>query len=250
MPSVTQRLWRQGVIAPPPHIVHNLHYECLAGSHAYGVASEASDRDIQGFCIPPVAMIFPHLAGVIEGFGDQGQRFDQYQQPHVACEGMEYDISIYGIVKYFRLCADGNPNMIDSLFVPEECVNHISAIGRAVRDARHRFLSKRTWPRFKGMAYEQVKKLNKGGEKAAKYGYHIVRLMDEARQILTTGDIDLRHNSEELKSIRRGDWSENRVRDHFESQVGELTDLHKRCDLPDHPDMDVLKTLLIGCIDA
>jgi len=134
------------------------------GSQAYGVSDESSDMDIYGLCIPPKRIIFPHLAGVIPGFGDQGERFEQFQQIGVVDpdalggKGREYDITIYSIVRYFHLCMNMNPNMVDSLFTPANCVIQSTKVGDMVREARHDFLNKKCWHTFKGYAYQMLKK--------------------------------------------------------------------------------------------
>jgi predicted nucleotidyltransferase len=132
------------------------------GSVAYGVAGDDSDSDIYGWCIPPKEMVFPHLAGQIPGFGKQIQRFQQYQQHHIIDESTkkEYDFSIYNIVKFFQLCMDNNPNMVDALFVPERCVLHCNAIGNIVRENRRLFLHKGCWHKFRGYAYSQLHKMS------------------------------------------------------------------------------------------
>ena len=74
--------------------------------------------------------------------------------------GKEWDVQIFNIVKFFELCRENNPNMIDSLFTPENCVVHCTAIGRMVRDNRRLFLSKEVWKKFRGYAHAQLKKMN------------------------------------------------------------------------------------------
>jgi len=134
------------------------------GSTAYGVSTDASDYDVYGWAIPEKTTLFPHLAGEILDFGTQKKRFQQYQQHHVidksamSGEGREYDFSIFSIVKYFHLCMECNPNIIDSMFVPQNCILHSTNIANMVRDKRHIFLSKAAWPRFKGYAYSQLHK--------------------------------------------------------------------------------------------
>lgn len=172
------------------------------GSIAYGVSNEGSDRDIYGFCIPPKEEVFPHLDGEIPGFGEAKQRFTQYQQAHIedtsaqGGKGVEYDFSIYSIVKYMSLCIECNPNMIDSLFTPQECVLHITQVGSMVREAQQLFLHKGCWPKFKGYAYAQLHRVrgkNPFGKRLAireqfgydvKFAYHVVRLLGECEQIL------------------------------------------------------------------
>lgn len=57
------------LIRPPAFVVSNTMYETIMGSVCYGVSDDLSDFDTLGFCIPPRDMIFPHLAGEIDGFG-------------------------------------------------------------------------------------------------------------------------------------------------------------------------------------
>lgn len=135
-------------------------YETLMGSQAYGVAGSDSDIDLYGFCVPPVELVFPHLNGEIIGFGEQVQRFEQFQSHGwLDDDGKENDIQIYSIVRYFQLCMENNPNMIDSLYTPDYCVTQMNAIGRRVRERRDIFLHKGAWHKFKGYAYSQLNKI-------------------------------------------------------------------------------------------
>ena len=155
MPSTIQQLTKRGLISPPSFLPQNVHYETLMGSIAYGVAGDASDTDIYGFCIPQKDNIFPHLKGEILGFGTQTKRFEQYQQHHVIDKDnkKEYDLTIYSIIKYFQLCLENNPNILDSLFTPQFCVLHITQVGNLVRENRKLFLHRGCWPKFKGYSF-------------------------------------------------------------------------------------------------
>lgn len=166
MTAVVDKLISKQLITPPSFLKNSIQYEVITGSVAYGVSSDNSDMDIYGFCIPPKEIIFPHLNNVIFGFDKNFTRFDQYQQHHIKDKEQkkEYDITIYNIVKYFRLCADGNPNMIDSLFVPRRCVLHSTQISEMVREKRHLFLSKKCWHTHKGYSFQSLSKLSKRQE--------------------------------------------------------------------------------------
>lgn len=131
------------------------------GSYAYGVSSDNSDVDVYGFSIPPKGIIFPHLDGYISGFGHKPEIFEQYQQHHIKDVGAkkEYDLSIYNIVKYFNLVMENNPNCIDSLFTPRNCVLHSTEVGEMVRNDRKIFLHKGSWHKFKGYAYSSISKV-------------------------------------------------------------------------------------------
>lgn len=156
---VTKYLYDKKLIQPPSWLPMNCCYETQMGSIAYGVKNEDSDEDIYGFCIPPKDYIFSHLAGHIEGFGKQKQRFEQFQQHHIKCDTKTYDISIYNIVKYFQLLMENNPNMIDSIFTTTTSVKHCTRVGHMVRDNRKMFLHKGAWNKFKSYAYSQVHKM-------------------------------------------------------------------------------------------
>jgi len=145
----------------PSHMKNNVHYEVIMGSTAYGVADDTSDMDIYGFCMPPKHILFPYENGHIVGFGKKPENFKQFQQHHIIDKnvGKEYDISIYNIVKFFNLCMENNPNMVDALFVPTRCVLHSTNIGEHVKDNRKMFLSKRVWHKFKGYAFSQLHKM-------------------------------------------------------------------------------------------
>lgn len=263
MASLVYRSLEKGLAHPPPFLKDNLHYETMMGSVAYGVSGDASDVDIYGFCVPPKTYIFPHLAGEIEGFGRQHKRFNQWQQHHVEDKeaAKVYDFSIYSIVKYFDLCMDNNPNMIDSLFTPDFCVLHITAVGQMVRDNRTIFLHKGAWHKFRGYAYSQMHKAEiknpvgkRGEEKAslgydAKYVYHLVRLMDEIHQILEHGDINLLRAKEQLKAIRRGETTLEDVKRWFSEREQELDRLCQSSKLRKEPDEDRIKELLLNCLE-
>lgn len=267
--SILRRLVKEQCVipAPPPYVYDCLQYETIMGSEAYGVADTAqkSDRDIYGFCVPPKDMVFPHLAGEIEGFGRQKKRFNNWQQHHIKdSHQRSYDFDVYGIVRYFQLCMECNPNMVDSLFTPERCVVWKTPVGQLMRENRKLFLSSKAWHTFKGYAFSQAHKMkiknpepgSKRAESVAqfgfdvKFGYHVVRLMEECRQILTEGDIDLERNSEQLKAIRRGEWTEEAVYAHFDEQQRAMETLYATSVVPHSPDEEAIRKLLVSCLEA
>jgi uncharacterized protein len=226
--------------------------------------------DVYGFCIPPKEQIFPHLTGEIPGFGRQIQRFEQYQQHHIADAdalggtGRQYDITIFSIVKYFQLAMENNPNVLDSLFTPVTAVLHSTQIGEMVREKRRIFLHKGAFHKFKGYSYSQLHKMDikqpqEGSRRHedvekhgydCKYAYHIVRLLDEVEQILNEGDIDLQRNKEQLKAIRRGEWTQEQVRHFFQRREKELEAAYANSKLPHTPDEAKIKQLLLECLEA
>lgn len=267
MGSLVATLEKSGLIHPPSWLSANIQYETLMGSTAYGVETEGSDWDIYGFTIPRKDIVFPHLAGEIIGFGRQIKRFGQFEANHIndpsasGGYGRQYDITIYSITKFFNLCMNCNPNMIDSLFTPERCVLHCTNIGRMVRDQRKTFLHRGAYHKFRGYSFSQAHKLRtkkpEGKRKKMvdefgydlKYAYHLVRLLGEIEQILSEGDLDLTRDAERLKSIRRGEWTQEKVLDFFEQKDASLEGLYTNSKLPWGPDEDKIKTLLLNCLE-
>ena len=79
-----------------------------------------------------------------------------------------------------------------------------------------------------------------------KFLYHVVRLAEQCRQILTEGDLDLMCNAELLKSVRRGEWSIERVTQWFEDAEKELETLFRTTTaVPEYPDKNAIRSLLI-----
>lgn len=333
MSSYVADLAKRGLISTPKWLPGNVHFECSMGSAAYGVSDDTSDFDIYGFAVPVKELVFPHLAGEIPGFGRQIKRFEQFQEHHVndqealGGKGRVYDLSIYSIVRYFQLALENNPNLVDSLFVPLNCVLHITAVGQKVRDARRTFLHKGSYHKLRGYSYAQLHKcgnkmkspemeavtdfesrhgltaqvpigeieaevewrrvgaeysayarddlarlgdddleeyrslvatgiakttrfeaLRKHGTDA-KFLYHVVRLLDQAEQILETGDLVLGRNREQLKAIRRGDISEKEVREYFALKEVHLQELYAKSTLRHGPDEPAIKALLLECLE-
>jgi hypothetical protein len=82
-----------------------------------------------------------------------------------------------------------------------------------------------------------------------KFAYHTVRLISEVEQILSEGDLDLQRNREELKSIRRGEWTETAVKDYFARKETELETVYHESQLPYSPDEERIKNLLLECLE-
>jgi hypothetical protein len=260
-----QLMYKKGLISPPKWLTQNIHYEVIAGSVSYGISSDTSDMDVVGFCIPEKETIFPHLRGEIPGFGRQIQRFDVWQQHHIKDNEsrQEYDFSIYSIVKYMQLAMENNPNILDSLFTPQRCVLFCSAVAQIVRENRKLFLHKGSYQKFKGYMFSQLHKIEqktnssnpKRAENIALHGFdtkfatHSVRLGLEVEQILIEHDLDIERDREILKSIRRGEWSLERIKDFCSQKERHLDDLYQKSTLRHSPDEEAIKDILMNCLE-
>lgn len=265
MSSRVQLMKQKGLISPPKWLPQNIHYEVIAGSVSYGISSDTSDMDVVGFCIPKKEDIFPHLRGEIPGFGRQIQRFDVWQQHHIMDKEarQEYDFSIYSIVKYVQLAMENNPNILDSLFAPQRCVLFCSPVAQIIRENRKTFLHKGSYQKFKGYMFSQLHKIEqkanstnpKRAETIVRHGFdtkfasHAIRLGLEVEQILIEGDLDIERNREVLKSIRRGEWSIDRIKEFCSQKERHLDDLYQKSTLRHSPDEEAIKDLLMNCLE-
>lgn len=266
MVSYVESLMNKGIAHAPKWFKGNVAYETIMGSMAYGAANDNSDLDLYGFVMPPLQYVFPHTQGYIIGF-DEIPNFENTQEHHLkdpsarGGKGQDYDYSMHSIVKYFKLLMDNNPNIIDSLFVPNSCITHSSPASTLLRENRTQFLHKGCYAKFKGYAFSQIHKMKnmkkEGNRKESfeemgydvKNAYHIVRLLLECEMILAEGDIQLDRHSEMYKSIRRGDWKEEDVYKWSTSKEQDLDKLYANSHLRYKPDIPVVKGLLIQCLE-
>ncbi len=249
-------------LSPPSWLRHNLCYETMMGSIAYGVDGDASDMDVYGICIPPKDNIFPHLAGEIHGFGRQIQRFHTWQEHHVEAFEKSWDFQVYSIVSFFQLAMENNPNILDSIYTPRRCVLSSTQVGEYIREHRKDFLHKGAWAKFKGYSYSQMNKIRtkkptgKRAEMVEKFGldlkfaYHVVRLLLEVEMIMAEGDLDLERHREQLKGIRRGDWTLEHLEQWAQDKDKNLEELYIKSDLRYAPDETVIKEHLLHCLEA
>jgi len=118
----------------------NLILRVLSGSHAYGLAHPGSDQDTRGVCIPPKE----YLLGL--------KTFEQH-------EDEAHNHTVFALAKFARLALQGNPNIIETLFVDPRHILFISRYGERLITARHIFLSRRVGERFSRYAIDQLRRI-------------------------------------------------------------------------------------------
>ena len=82
-----------------------------------------------------------------------------------------------------------------------------------------------------------------------KFAYHVVRLLDEVEQIMVEHDLDLERNREQLKAIRRGEWTLDQIERHFEGKERALENTYATSSLRHSPDEPAIKTVLMNCLE-
>ena len=117
----------------------NIIFECISGSHAYGLNTPESDIDYRGVCIAPEDYYF----GLYE--------FDQHEQK-------DPDRVIYNIKKFANLALQNNPNILEVFFMPEDCIIKTTPEWEMLASCRQAFLSKKVKHTYTGYAYAQLKR--------------------------------------------------------------------------------------------
>lgn len=111
-----------------------------SGSRSHGLATEFSDEDSRGVCLPPPK----YLYGL--------SHFEQW-------ESAGGDHVVYSLVKFVRLALDGNPNIIETFYVePEDRLWTHPLIEPLLRE-RERFLSRNVGLKFGRYAIGQLQKI-------------------------------------------------------------------------------------------
>lgn len=246
-------------------------YLTATGSVSYGCSTDESDADVVGVCVPPKRYLWPK--GEIQGFSTPGPRFDVWQRHHVDTTGQwgdrkSADFAIYSIAKFCRLAMDNNPNAVDILFAPEDCILVSSQAWGVIRDSRRIFLHKGSYHKFRGYAHSQLAKIrtkddlgniDKIGNRRAiierygydtKFAYHVVRLALECEQILVGGDLDLRRDREMYKAVRRGEWTLDELKAWWARYEPHLDGLYRSSQLPHSADEGAIKDLLVRAISC
>lgn len=120
----------------------NLMVAHLAGSRSYGTQLPTSDWDVRGiFCADRVNVCTPF--------------FPIREQNIPAME----DAKVYEVANFLKLYLDGNPNILESLWVDEEDILVHSEAYKLLRNYRSELLSKKVAFTFTGYALSQLKRI-------------------------------------------------------------------------------------------
>jgi hypothetical protein len=114
-------------------------YLVIRGSHAYGTNIETSDVDFGGIYIQSHNDILGNVYK--EQINDDNN-----------------DIVLYEIKRFLELIYVGNPNILELLNTPEDCVIYKDPIFDIVLENKDKFLTKKCKNSFAGYAVAQIKK--------------------------------------------------------------------------------------------
>lgn len=118
----------------------NIIYLTISGSKAYGTSNENPDTDIRGVAVETLDDILT------------GKNFEQLEDDKT-------DTVIYSLRKFFKLCTECNPNVLEMLGTRTEDILFINDAGKKLRDNAEIFLSKLAYQKFVGYATAQLRRL-------------------------------------------------------------------------------------------
>jgi predicted nucleotidyltransferase len=115
-------------------------FECIAGSRAYGTSTTASDEDIRGIFAVPAASYMDLVRPPDQISDERG------------------NIAYYSLRRIVDLLAQANPNILQLLFMPEDCVLKSSPEMKSLVAHRDLFISKQCADTHAGYAMSQIRK--------------------------------------------------------------------------------------------
>jgi len=111
--------------------------EVISGSRAYGLATPESDTDIKGVFVQPR-----------DGYYGLGRE--------IQINGPGNDIVFYEIGRFVELLAKGNPNLLEALFTPDDCIVFRHSLMERLEPAL--FISQQCFESFAKYAMTQLRK--------------------------------------------------------------------------------------------
>ena len=124
-------------------------YKYVAGSHSQNLNGPDSDEDFHGVYFAPIEAILGLGADYQEEVSDE-----------------KHDETYHEFGKWMTLLSKGNPNALESLFIPENLVvGEIHPVIKEVLKHRDKFVSKEVVKALSGYAFNQIKKARGLGKK-------------------------------------------------------------------------------------
>ena len=158
----------------------------IRGSHAYGTNIETSDTDYAGVFIQSQEDIF--------GFNYKEQINDD-----------KNDTVIYEIKRFLQLLASNNPNILELLNTPKDCIIYKDPIFDLVLENRDKFITKVCAKSFGGYGKMQIQKA-KGQNKKQNW---------EKDKVTRKDVLDFVYVLEGSKSIPWKKWNDGRYEEKF-----------------------------------
>tara|TARA_R110000824_G_scaffold12226_7_gene53563 strand:- start:1517 stop:2677 length:1161 start_codon:yes stop_codon:yes gene_type:complete len=122
----------------------NIIYEVVSGSHAYGTALPTSDTDLRGYYyVDPNEYVSLN---------------PPVKDNECQINDDKHDIVYYSLYRAFNLLKKSNPNQIELLWIPEDCVRTKHPMMDIMLANRQKFVSKKAYYSHAEYAKAQIKK--------------------------------------------------------------------------------------------
>ena len=240
------------VIADAPQFVRDgLIFLAQGGSRAYGTFIEGqSDVDLYGVTIPPPKILNPY-EGKFYGF-DEVTPFTHWK---VNEDGL--DRTVYNVTRFCKLASDCNPNILEMLFYPDDCIIYQNASWKCILRNRIHFLSKEIHQRFTGMAYASIKRLKSNKSTSSKrialhekFGFdtkdaaQTARILLFCKDLLLHGTINMRIYSDKICRIKEGYYDYNYVMEYSADLIHACDVAVQKSSLPPTTDKKQIREIL------
>lgn len=215
-----------------PDMQSNTLLLAVVGSTAYGLADERSDVDHIGVFRAPTRDLL----------GLDGPAFVEH-----SIVTTDPDVSVHELGKFARLALAGNPTVTEVLWASQYPVR--TDDGAELIAARTHFLSRRAVTNaYLGYAIGQARRLHDRDNphrRGSKHARHCARLLLQAEQLLTTGELTLDVSDHRDALFERGEQAvqdPGRFLDWATRQAATLEQIPSV--LPEHPDRDRVDALV------
>lgn len=156
-------------------------YKYIAGSHSQNLNGPDSDEDFHGVYFAPIEAILGLGADYQEEVSDE-----------------KHDETYHEFGKWMTLLSKGNPNALESLFIPENLViGEVHPVIKRVLEHRDKFVSKEVVKALSGYAFNQIKKARGLNKK-------IVKQVNEKKDVLDFCYVDYEQGSKPIKEWLKG----------------------------------------------
>jgi uncharacterized protein len=165
--------------------------EFISGSNAYGTNTPESDTDIRGVFIQPLEDVLKY--GFVEQVSDE-----------------KNDICFYELGRFFHLLIGNNPNIIELLDVPADCIIYKHKLYELIEASKAKFLTSRVRFTFAGYAVDQIQKARGFNKKMNWEESQMVRksVLDFCYVLTKTGSILFPEWLQEQNALNRATFPE------------------------------------------
>lgn len=189
-------------------------FSAIMGSRAYGTSLPTSDTDIRGVFIQPIEDIL--------GYGKIDQVADELN-----------DIVYYEVGKFLQLVATNNPNILELLNAPKDCILIQDPLFDLILEQKENFITKQCRNSFAGYAIQQIKKARGYNKKINWEENEMVRKTPlDFCYVLVNGQTI--HVSEHIKSYNRRKELSITAEDVGLANIEHAHNMYAMYDLVDH----------------